>query len=165
MYFLPVLGEHHIIVRTDNMAVVSHINRQGGSRSRTLDRLTRRLILWSQDKFLSLRAVHIPGILNLAVFSVETETQAGRVDVEPSDGIPDLESVWQSGSGPLCFSRVIPMPALVLPKFPVDSGYRCIRPPVAEYHSVLVSANKAAEFAAKLLTLPTGIFSAEKSEE
>ncbi len=66
MYLLLVLGEHHIIVRTDNMAVVSHINRQGGSRSRTLDRLARRLLLWSQDKFLSLRAVHVPGILNLA---------------------------------------------------------------------------------------------------
>ncbi len=59
MYFLPVLREHHIIVRTDNMAVVSHINRQGGSRSRTLDRLACRLLLWSQDKFLSLRAVHV----------------------------------------------------------------------------------------------------------
>ncbi len=65
-YFLPVLGGYHIIVRTDNMAVVSHINRQGGSRSRTLDRLARHLLLWSQDKFLSLRAVHVPGILNLA---------------------------------------------------------------------------------------------------
>ncbi len=65
-YFLPVLGEHHVIVRTDNMAVVSHINRQGGSRLRTLDRLARHLLLWSQDKFLSLRAVHIPGVLNLA---------------------------------------------------------------------------------------------------
>ncbi len=40
--------------------------RQGGSRSRTLDRLARRLLLWSQDKFLSLRAVQVPGILNLA---------------------------------------------------------------------------------------------------
>ncbi len=59
-------GGYHIIVRTDNMAVVSHINRQGGSRSRTLDRLARRLLLWSQDKFLSLRAVHVPGVLNLA---------------------------------------------------------------------------------------------------
>ncbi len=66
MHFLPVLGEHHIIVRTDNMAVVSHISRQGGSRSRTLDRLAHRLLLWSQDKFLSLRAVHVPGMLNLA---------------------------------------------------------------------------------------------------
>ncbi len=66
MYFLPVLGGHHIIVRTDNMVVVSHRNRQGCSRSRTLDRLARRLLLWSQYKFLSLRAVHVPGILNLA---------------------------------------------------------------------------------------------------
>ncbi len=65
MYFLPVLGGYHVIVRTDNMAVVSNINRQEGSRSRTLDRLARRLLLWSQDKFLSLRAVHVPGILNL----------------------------------------------------------------------------------------------------
>ncbi len=48
------------------MVVVSHINRQGGSRSHTLDRLARHLLLWSQDKFLSLGAVHIPGILNLA---------------------------------------------------------------------------------------------------
>ncbi len=63
-HFLPVLGKHHIIVRTDNMAVVSDINHQGGSRSRTLDRLARRLLLWSQGKFLSLRAVHVPGILN-----------------------------------------------------------------------------------------------------
>ncbi len=76
-------------------------------------------------------------------FSVETEAQAGGMDVEPSDGIPDLGSVWQSGGGPLCFSRVIPVPALVLPEFPDDSGHRCVRPSVAECQSVRVSANKA----------------------
>ncbi len=43
------------------------------------------------------------------------------MDVEPSDGIPDLGFVWQSRGGPLCFSRVIPVPALVLPEFPDDS--------------------------------------------
>ncbi len=37
-------------------------------------------------------------------FSVETEAQTGGMDVELSDGIPDLGSVWQSGGGPLCFS-------------------------------------------------------------
>ncbi len=65
-------------------------------------------------------------------FSVETEAQAGGMDVEPSNGIPDLGSVWQSGGGPLCFSRVIPVPALVLPEFSDDSGHRCVRPSVAE---------------------------------
>ncbi len=69
--------------------------------------------------------------------------KAGGMDVEPSDGIPDLGSVWQGGGGPLCFSRVIPVPALVLPEFPDDSGHRCVRPPVAECQSVRVSANKA----------------------
>ncbi len=62
-------------------------------------------------------------------FSVETEAQAGGMDVEPSDGIPDLGSVWRSGGGPLCFSRVIPVPALVLPEF---------RPSMAECQSVRV---------------------------
>ncbi len=76
-------------------------------------------------------------------FSVETEAQARGMDVEPSDGIPDLGSVWQSGDGHLCFSRVIPVPALVLPEFPDDSGHRCVRPPMAECQSVCVSANKA----------------------
>ncbi len=75
-------------------------------------------------------------------FSVEAEAQAGGMDVEPSDSILDLGSVWQSGGGPLCFSRVIPVPALVLPEFPDDSGHSCVRPPVAECQPVCVS-NKA----------------------
>ncbi len=75
--------------------------------------------------------------------SVETETQDGGMDVEPSDGIPDLGSVWRSGGGPLCFSRVIPVPTLVLPEFPDDSGHRCVHPSMAECQSVRVSANKA----------------------
>ncbi len=124
-YFLPVLGGYHIIVRTDNMAVVSHINRQEGSRSRTLDRLARHLLLWSQDKFLSLRAVHVPGVLNLAAkFLSRQKFKPGEWMLNRQDGIPDLGSVWQSGGGPLCFSRVIPVPALVLPEFPDDSGHR-----------------------------------------
>ncbi len=71
-------------------------------------------------------------------FSVETEAQARGMDVEPSDGITDLGSVWQSGGGPLCFSGVIPVPALVLPEFPDNSGHRCVRPPMAECQSVRV---------------------------
>ncbi len=145
MYFLPVLGGHHIIVRMDNMAVVSHINRQGVSRSRTLDRLARRHLLRSQDKFLSLRAVHVLGILNLVAdfLSRQIFCQAGRMDVEPSDGIPDLGTVWQSGGGLLCISRVIPVPTLVLPEFPDDSVHRCVHRSVAKCQSVCVSANKA----------------------
>ncbi len=129
MYFLPVLGEHHIIVRTDNMAVVSHINHQGGSRSRTLDRLARRLLLWSQDKFLSLREVHVPGILKLAADFLS------RQKLRPGEWMLNRQTVSQIwdlfGKAEVdlfCFLRVIPVPALVLPKFPDDSGHRCVSP-------------------------------------
>ncbi len=38
-HFLPDLRDHHVLVRTDNTAVVSYINHQGGLRSRPLYRL------------------------------------------------------------------------------------------------------------------------------
>ncbi len=143
--FLPVLRGHHIIVRTDNMAVVSHINRQGGSRSRTLDRIARRLLLWSQYEFLSLRAVHIPGILNLAADFLS------RQKLKPGEWMLNRQTVSQIwdlfGEAEVDLfakiSRVIPVPTLVLPEFPDDSGHRCVRPSMAECQSVRVSANKA----------------------
>ncbi len=143
-YFLPVLGEHHVIVRTDNMAVVSHINRQGGSRSRTLDRLARHLLLWSQDKFLSLRAVHVPGVLNLAadflsrqklkpgewMLNRQTVSQIwdlfGKAEV-------DLFASQESSQCPLWFSL----------SFPTTLGIDAFATPMAECQSVRVSANKA----------------------
>ncbi len=56
---------HNVLVRTDNTAVVSYINHQGGLRSRPLYKLAHQILVWSQDKFLSLRAVYIPGHLNV----------------------------------------------------------------------------------------------------
>ncbi len=35
------------------------------------------------------------------------------------------------------------MPALVLPKFPDDSGHRCVRPSMAERETVCISASQA----------------------
>lgn len=64
-HFLPLLRNHHVLIRTDNTTVVAYINRQGGLRSRPLHMLARRLIMWSSINLLSLRATHIPGALNL----------------------------------------------------------------------------------------------------
>ncbi len=41
-----------VLIRTDNMTVVSNLNRQGGLRSRPLYRLARGIVLWPQAKFL-----------------------------------------------------------------------------------------------------------------
>lgn len=63
--FLPYLKGYHVLIRTDNMTVVSYLNHQGGLRSRPLYRLAEHVLLWAQTMFLSIRAVHIPGHLNL----------------------------------------------------------------------------------------------------
>ncbi|XP_076746637.1 uncharacterized protein LOC112431703 [Maylandia zebra] len=63
--FRPVLQGQHVLVRTDNSTVVSYINRQGGTRSLPLLQLSRSLLLWCSVHFLTLRATHVPGHLNL----------------------------------------------------------------------------------------------------
>ncbi len=63
--FLPDLRGHHVLVRTNNTAVVSYIIHQGGLCSRPLYKLAHQILLWSQDKFLLLRALFIPGYLNV----------------------------------------------------------------------------------------------------
>ncbi len=64
--FRPLLSGKHVLVRTDNTAAVSYINRLGGIRSHRMSQLARHLLLWSHTQFKSLRAVHIPGQLNRA---------------------------------------------------------------------------------------------------
>ncbi len=64
--FRPLLLGKHVLVRTDNTAAVSYINRLRGIRSHRMSQLARHLLLWSHTQFKSLRAVHIPGQLNRA---------------------------------------------------------------------------------------------------
>ncbi len=64
--FRPLLLGKHVLVRTDNTAAVSYINRLGGIRSHRMSQLSRHLLLWSHTQFKSLRAVHNPGQLNRA---------------------------------------------------------------------------------------------------
>ncbi len=61
--FRPLMLGKHVLVRTDNTAAVSYINRLGGIRSHRMSQLARHL-LWSHTQFKSPSAVHIPGKLN-----------------------------------------------------------------------------------------------------
>ncbi len=71
-YFLPVLGGHHIIVRTDNM-----------------DAPWTGLRASLRDKFLSLRAVHVLGVLNLAADFLS------RQKLEPGEWMLNRQTVSQ----------------------------------------------------------------------
>ncbi len=133
IHFLPFLRRCHKIVRTDNMVVVSHINHQGGSRSRTLNRLAPSSPLVSGQVPLPESGSRSGSFELCSQFSVEAETQAGGMDVEPSDSSPDLGSVRRSGRGPLCIAGVVPMPALVLPESPGTFGHILVSPSLAEH--------------------------------
>ncbi|XP_016150619.1 uncharacterized protein [Sinocyclocheilus grahami] len=90
--FLPQLRGYHVLVRTDNTAVVSYLNRQEGLRSRLLYRLTRRVLLWAQTKLLSIRAVHIPDRLNSGADLLSRQSlQDGEWRLHPQ--VVDL--LWQ----------------------------------------------------------------------
>ncbi len=61
-----LLHGKYVLIRTGNTATAVYINRQGGLRSRRMWQLTRHLLLCSQKHLRSLRAIHIPGVLNRA---------------------------------------------------------------------------------------------------
>ncbi len=63
-FFLPDLKGHHVLIRSDNVSVVSYINHQGGLSSKRLFTLVKHLLEWAQCNLRTLKAVHIPGILN-----------------------------------------------------------------------------------------------------
>lgn len=63
-HFLPLIRGQHVLVRTDNTTVVAYVNKQGGLRSHQLHMLAHRLIVWASSHVLSLKATHVPGLLN-----------------------------------------------------------------------------------------------------
>ncbi len=63
-FFLPDLIGRHVLIRSDNMSVVSYINHQGGVSSKRLFILAECLLEWAQLNLRSLRAAHLLGRLN-----------------------------------------------------------------------------------------------------
>ncbi len=72
-----------VLVRTDNTATVAYINRQGGLHSRRMSQLARHLLLWSQKHLRSLRAIHIPGVLNRAADELSRAALPGEWRLHP----------------------------------------------------------------------------------
>jgi hypothetical protein len=121
-HFLPDLRGHHVLVRTDSTSVVSYINHQGGLRSRPLYKLAHQILVWSQGKLLSLRAVHIPGHLNIGADVLSRQgPRPGEWMLHPEvvkqiwkvfgQAQVDLFATRESAQCPLWFSLAPPAPA------------------------------------------------------
>ncbi len=83
-------GEH-VLVRTDNTATVAYINRQGGLRSRRMSQLARHLLLWSRKHLRSLRAIHIPGLLNRTADELSRAALPGEWRLHPQT----VQLIWR----------------------------------------------------------------------
>lgn len=65
-HFQPELRGRHVLIRTDSSVAAAYVNRQGGLGSLRLCRLAQQIWEWAYPRFSSLRAMHIPGWINLA---------------------------------------------------------------------------------------------------
>ncbi len=81
----------HLLVRTDNTATVAYINRQGGLRSRRMSQLARHLLLWSRKHLRSLRAIHIPGLLNRTADELSRAALPGEWRLHPQT----VQLIWR----------------------------------------------------------------------
>ncbi|KAL0151580.1 hypothetical protein M9458_053097 [Cirrhinus mrigala] len=120
-YFLPDLRDCHVLVRTDSTAVIYDINHQEGLRSRPLYKLAPQILVWSHDKLLSLRAVHIPGHLNVGADVLSRQgPRPGEWMLHPEvvkqiweifgPAQVDLFATRENAQCPLWFSLVHPAP-------------------------------------------------------
>ncbi|KAI2666990.1 cAMP-dependent protein kinase catalytic subunit [Labeo rohita] len=87
--------------------------------------LARRVLLWAQTKFLSVRAVHVPGHLNSGADLLSRLAHPQLVNL-----------IWQrfrsSGSVLVCFEHDYALPALVFPVSPITSRSGCSGPQMAQ---------------------------------
>ncbi len=112
--FRPHLEQRHVLIRTDNTSVVSYINHQGGVRSRAPCKQAANLLLWVDCHFLSIRAAHIPGLLNRGA-DMLSRNGIPQGEVAPRVGSDDLDSLRESGGGSVRHERECALPAFLLP--------------------------------------------------
>ncbi len=143
-HFLPDLRNHNVPVRTDNTAVVSYINHQGGLRSRPLYKLAHQILVWSQDKFLSLRAVYIPGHLNVgADILLRQGPRPGEWRLHP-EVVKQSWSFWPGTGGSVRDSSDNALSPLALSDSSSSTGAGCYGTDLAEAPSVRLSPNRPA---------------------
>lgn len=89
--FFPFVKDRHVLVRTDNVAVVLYINHQADSPYCLLQRLVERFLLRADWNPISIREVHVPSRLNCSVDILSRgDTVHGEWRLHPQTG----QMIW-----------------------------------------------------------------------
>ena len=109
-HWAPVLQGHQAMIPTENLTVVSYINKQGGTHSLTLLRLTVELLLWLEDQNIIIRARHIPGCLNVIADHLSRPNQPISTEwsLHPKIVKPYLQALGDTRSRHVCNSVKLP---------------------------------------------------------
>ncbi len=135
----PQLEQRHVLIRTYNMSLVSSINHQGLLvRACTIQSSVQS---WSSH-FLSIRAAHIPSLLNRRADTLSRKRDSSRrVEVAPRVGLDDLDPVRDSGGGSVCHELECALFAVLHPvSLPAEGGRADIA--LASSQAVCVSSNQ-----------------------
>ena len=63
--FLKAREGVSVLILSDNMSVVAHVNKMGGTRSQRLVEVTKRMFAWCLQRRIKLQAQHLPGKANI----------------------------------------------------------------------------------------------------
>ena len=101
---------HQVMIATDNSTVVLYINKQGGTHSPTLLRLTAEILLWLDAQNIIVRARHIQGCLNVIADHLSHPNQpiSTRVVPPPQDRETYLQALGDTRSRHVCNSVELP---------------------------------------------------------
>lgn len=87
-----------VLVRSDNMTVVAYLNRQCGPKSPALHWRTAEILLWADSHLASLRACHVPEVLNVGAAEYLEEVHCTTSRAFPP---PILAQVWHRFGHPM----------------------------------------------------------------
>ena len=74
-FFQSNCRDNQVLIASDNISVVSYINKQGGTRSAELCALLWRILTWCHLNNVTLRVRHVPGSLNVIADGLSRRNQ------------------------------------------------------------------------------------------
>ena len=107
-HWAPLLQGRQVMIATDHSTVVSYINKQVGTRSPTLLRLTVDLFLWLESQSIIVRARHIPGCLNVIADHLSRPNHTDRVVPAPRDRESYLQGLGDTRNRHVCDTVELP---------------------------------------------------------